>query len=349
MYLHYKIFLNKGSNYFLVYEKHTDNDCNFYTMMKIIKILLLFTLTLGVQLSEAQQDSLPPIVKLDTAILAIGDQTHLRLSLPVPQGQEAIFPNFKDSIGHSLEVLKRTIDTLQLQDSVNLITHDYLITSFDTGHIYIPPFEIGLVENGFNSTVTTDTAYLYVASPIVDMQKGIFDIKPPANLPFKFREIIPYLKTTGLILLILLLAGGILYYFLIYRKKHRREIEKIIDSRPAHEKALEALEQLKEKQLWQQEKVKLYYSELTTIIRNYLDERYDLQTMESTSSEIIQMLRDVELNKEDRDNMAILFQHADFAKFAKGHPQAHENDKSWNDTVLLIEHTQKIEVETAEK
>lgn len=310
----------------------------------IKKTTLIFCI-LSLMLSAKAQDSIPPLVKLDTAILAIGDQTHLRISLPLPKGKEAIFPDFKDSIGNSLEIIRKTVDTLKQLNGGNIIVHDYLVTSFDTGHIYIPPFEVGIKENGFNSTIKTDTAHMYVATPVVDMKKGIFDIKPPATLPFKFWEIIPHLKTTGVILLIILLVAGILYYFLIYRKrKKQQEGEKIEDTRPADVKAIEALLGLKEKELWQQGRIKIYYSELTDIIRHYLDERYQLQTMESTSNEIIKNLRNQDIEKEDRDNLATLFQHADIAKFAKGTPEAYENDKSWNDTRQFIENT-KLEIE----
>lgn len=313
-------------------------------LKKMKKITLIFTFLLLLSFIKAQ-DSIPPIVKLDTAILAIGDQTHLRISLPVPNGKEAIFPDFRDTIGHSLEILKKTIDTLKQREGVRIITHDYLITSFDTGRIYIPPFEVGIVENGFNSTVTTDTAHMYVAVPKVDMQKGIFDIKPVADLPFQFKEILPYLRTTGVILAIILIIAAILFYFFVYRKRKKlKNEEEVKDTRPADVKALEALYILKEKTLWQQGRVKMYYSELTNIIRHYLDERYELQTMESTSSEIMRDVKRKNIEKEDRENLAVLFQHADIAKFAKGTPEAHENDKSWNDTKQFIERT-RLEVE----
>lgn len=307
-------------------------------MIRKLQILLAFLLSIS--FARAQQDSIPPVVQIDTAVLTIGDQTHLRISLPVPKGKKAIFPDFEKKIGNSLEIINKTIDTLQKEGDIQQITHDYVITSFDTGYVYIPPLEVGIVENGFNATITTDSTALYITYPIVDMEKGIFDIKPPADLPFQFREWLPYAKITLIIFLALLaITVLLLYYFLIYKKKRQRQAEEEQDTRPADEKAINALNALKEKQLWQNGRIKMYYSELTDIIRNYLDERFEMHTMESTSSEILSALRLQPIENENREHLRFIFERADMAKFAKGQPMAHENDKSWNDTVQFVQQT----------
>lgn len=315
-------------------------------MIKIIKILI--ALLLSITFVKAQQDSIPPVLQIDTAVLAIGDQTHLRLTLPVPKGKKAIFPDFQKKIGESLEIISKTVDTIQRENNIEQITHDYLITSFDTGYVYIPPFEIGMVEEGYNSTITTDSIKLYVTYPIVDMEKGIFDIKPPADLPFKFSELAPYAKIIlGVLLVVLAIAAILLYYFLVYKKRQLKKQEEIVDNRPADVKAIEALSELKAKQLWQNDKVKLYYSELTDIIRRYLDERFDMHTMESTSSEIIKSLKSQPIKAEEVDYLRAIFERADMAKFAKGQPLPNENDKSWGDSVQFVQHTKlTLNVET---
>lgn len=316
-------------------------------MKKKLKITVLCLLS--VAFAYAQKDSILPVVKIDTAILAIGDQTHLRISLPVPKGKQLIFPDFTEKIGKSLEILSKTIDTLQLKDGQQQITHDYLVTSFDTGYIAVPPFEVGIVEQGYNSTITTDTMRLYVTYPIVDMKKGIFDIKPPADLPFKFSELLPYAKIAGIILLILvLIVGALLYYFFIYKKK--KTVEEVVeDTRPADVKALEKLEKLKAEQLWQAGKIKQYYSELTDIVRHYLDERFAMHTMESTSNEILKDLNNQAVNTEGKALLRYIFEYADVAKFAKGQPLPNENDKSLQNAVQFVEQTKIVVVEETKK
>ncbi len=309
-------------------------------MIRRLKITVICLLS--VAFAYAQKDSIPPVVKIDTAVLAIGDQTHLRISLPVPKDKEPIFPDFKKKIGESLEILSKTIDTLQLKDGNRQITHDYLITSFDTGYIFIPPFEVGIIENGYNSTITTDSLKLYVTYPIIDKEKGIFDIKPPADLPFKFSEWLPYVKIAGIVLLILaIITGLLLYYFFVYKKKKKEVIEPK-DSRPIDVRSLEALQILKEKKLWQKGHIKHYYSELTDIVRKYLDERFGMHTMESTSGEILRDLTTDITEKENKELLRYIFERADMAKFAKGQPLADENDKSWSDAVAFIENTKEV-------
>jgi predicted nucleic acid-binding Zn-ribbon protein len=53
-----------------------------------------------------------------------------------------------------------------------------------------------------------------------------------------------------------------------------------------------------EKKLWQKE-VKAYYSELTDIARNYIEEAIEIPAMESTTSELIQGLRTASVKKND--------------------------------------------------
>ncbi len=299
-------------------------------MIKTLKIAVICLLSIG--LASAQKIETPPVVKIDTTVLAIGDQTHLRISLPVE-------PDFKKKIGESLEIINKTIDTLQLENNVQQITHDYLLTSFDTGYIYIPPFEVGIVEEGYNSTITTDSAKLYITYPIVDMEKGIFDIKPPADLPFKLSEWLPYFKILAIVFFVLLLIiGALLFYFLVYRKKKQQE-EIPEDTRPIDIRTLDALAELKQKQLWQDGRIKMYYSELTDIIRHYLDERFGMHTMESTSSEILSSLNSQPVTMENKALLQYIFERADMAKFAKGQPLPNENNKSWNDAVQFVQRT----------
>ncbi len=83
----------------------------------------------------------------------------------------------------------------------------------------------------------------------------------------------------------------------------------------------------------------MYYSELTDIIRHYLDERFGMHTMESTSSEILSSLNSQPVTMENKALLQYIFERADMAKFAKGQPLPNENNKSWNDAVQFVQRT----------
>ena len=95
------------------------------------------------------------------------------------------------------------------------------------------------------------------------------------------------------------------------------------------------MDQLKEQKLWQRGLVKEFYSSLTDIVRVYLNGRFGVQAMESTTAEIMQMTKNVpEIDKDLRSNLQDLLERADFVKFAKAQAEANENEASF----AFVEH-----------
>ncbi len=309
----------------------------------------IWLLLLGVLASTQElwaQENQPRLqIALDTNQILIGDQIHFKISAPVPKNSELILPDYKDSIVSKLEIISKTIDTTENQDGSWQITHDYLITSFDTGYIFIPPVEVTISDNGYNSSYTSDSLGMYVATPIVDLEKGIFDIKPVANLPFKLSEWEAIYYLIGISIFFIILTILVVLFFVRKRKKlplfgQKKEVI------PADILALRQLAAIKEQKLWQKEEVKAYYTGITDALRHYLDARYGMQTMESTSGEILSEIKErKEINIEDQKLLQEVLLRADMVKFAKATPLPNENDLSMQQAVVFVEHTRQILVE----
>ena len=146
----------------------------------------------------------------------------------------------------------------------------------------------------------------------------------------------------------LLLIGLIL--ILIYYFKNKPKVEKIKEiikpSIPPHISALEALKQLESKKLWQQDKTKEYYSELTHILREYLEQRFEIHALEQTSDEIITALRFTDINEAEKRRLIKILMIADMVKFAKEKPLASENEMVIKEANAIIENTKLIEPES---
>ena len=96
---------------------------------------------------------------------------------------------------------------------------------------------------------------------------------------------------------------------------------------PPLDQALADLRKLKAKQLWQQNRVKEYYTELTDILRVFLAAEYRIAAIEMTSDECLEALRmNHPERKEDIRNLGLVFRTADLVKFAKGEPQPSEHE-----------------------
>ncbi len=111
------------------------------------------------------------------------------------------------------------------------------------------------------------------------------------------------------------------------------------------EKATTLLQQLESKGLWQKGEIKSYYSELTHIARNYIEEEIHIPAMESTTSELIESLRraakqqKLKLSNETVENLESVLKQADLVKFAKVKPldfEIEEDKKRISSTIVTI-------------
>lgn len=284
--------------------------------------------------------------QMDTSMLLIGDQTNIRLESSFPQGYAVQMPIFADTIIRGLEVLEAGKIDSTITDGIIHISQKYLVTSFDSGWYAIPqqPFAIAQPD-GFVDTIYSESIYYGVMTMPLDTANpnAITDIKPLQEAPFKFSELKPYLKIGGLVLLALAIIGFIIY--VIIRYKHNKPIFSAPKPKePAHVIALRQLDQLNEQKLWQHGLVKEYYSALSDIIRTYLNGRFGVQAMESTTAEIMQMTRSItEIDRDLRKELQELLERADFVKFAKAQTVANENEASFEFVMHFILKTKPVE------
>jgi hypothetical protein len=313
----------------------------------LIATALLLILTIAFQKSYSQATEAR--ISLDTSAILLGDQIDLTLALDVPANSEVFWPFFTgDTVVTGIEILSTgPVDTISLNDDYLRLEQAIKITCFDSGYYQIPPipFKFRMKGDTTNYMLQTIPAFLEVSAPEVDMNAEIKPIKPPLEAPFTLDEALPYI---GGVLLLGLLVFGILYYL-----RKRKKEEPVFRPRfkpdvPAHIQAMEQLEALKMKKLWQSGKIKEYYSELTEIVRWYVEERYKVPALEMTTGEIVSGLKKTDVNAEaltKLDNTLIL---ADLVKFAKEKPLPVENDVSLNNCIDFVKET-KPQEQTEEK
>ena len=88
-------------------------------------------------------------------------------------------------------------------------------------------------------------------------------------------------------------------------------------------------EKLREKKLWQSGKIKEYYTEVTDILRRYMEARFGILAMESTTDEILESLTDGGHAAAPQLNiLRPVLTMADLVKFAKAQPVPAENEET---------------------
>ena len=151
-----------------------------------------------------------------------------------------------------------------------------------------------------------------------------------------------------LIIAITLAIAAALIYFAIKRRESK-VIEEAINIEPkviipAHITAYQKLKQLRSERPWEQGKVKEYQTQLTYIIREYLENRFEVQALESTTGEIVTDLAKKDFNTKHSTSLTRILQVADLVKFAKAEPTNDMHESFLNEAEQFVDET-KLEEE----
>ena len=253
---------------------------------------------------------------IDSTSIKIGEQITYKIEVETDTVNPVIFPEGQTFM--PLEMIESyQPDTIKYDAKYKLIKK-YGLTQFDSGKYVIPKQKIIIA----GKTFATDSMLVEVNDIVVDTTKQkLYDVKPMIDVKK------PSSNWWLWLLLIIAIAAIIafLVYWLVWRKKPLTEEEKIAQL-PPYDRAKLALKQLDETKYLERAEIKEYYSELTFIIRKYLDEKVYDKALESTTDQLIDRLNilqegnQIELSKDDIKNIEAILKRADLVKFAKSAP-----------------------------
>lgn len=312
-----------------------------------IKILVSFlTILLGAGIIQAQQ--IKATARLDSTNILIGDQIKLFLEIDYPKNVIAEFPQVL-VVDTLIEVLSKTkTDTIDLENSeLQKQIRAYTITCFDSGSYRIAPQWFKINVNGIVDSVPTNGVTLNVHTMTIDTTRGLTDIKMPYGAPVTLKEVTPYI-------LGVLLLGAIIFLILysIKRKKKNKPLFSlpVKPKEPPYIIALRELDRIKNEKIWQKEKTKQYYSEVTDVLRNYIEERFDIPAMEQTTDEILDSFRyrrDL-LGEKSLQNLSQILTVADLVKFAKYKTLPDDDNLTLVNSYFFVNETKREEVKKPE-
>ncbi len=259
--------------------------------------------------------------KIDTSSILIGDQ--IDFSIKSNLNDLKNWKTFTDSIGKFEIIHTSETDTLKT-DSGWVLNQNYNLTHWDSGTFYIPSITMG--------KLTSDSILVYVNTIKTNKEEGIKDIKEPVNTPISFLEVLPFI----LIFICIVLIGLLIYFYFKNKKKRIKIVEKVEEIIPPHQIAFDLLVRLKDKNLLKQNEIKEYHSQISEILRRYIESGLSLKAMEISSNEIVFSLKQQRI-----DTMSIekVFTISDLAKFAKFKPLEIENKECLEMAILFVEQT----------
>lgn len=321
----------------------------FFNMLKN-RFLFIILLTISTFIHCAAQD-VKVTALLDSNRIIIGDQLQLHLTITAPIEKSVAFAPSEKWALKNCEVVEEKSITKKIEGKQALYNQDVILTSFDTGVALIAP--IPLLENDSIILAQTEALQFFIDSlPVfVDTNLAFKDIKSPMD----GKDI--DLEKTGhnnswwkvllwiVIIAALLVAGG--YYIKKYALKYWRERkareQKMKLKINAGSVALSSLKELKHKKLWQKGQVKDYYSELSMILRTYIDNQWDINAKEMVTPEIMEAISDLDIEDHSLEELKVILETADLAKFAKWQPQIEENERSIKNASTFVQSTDSVE------
>ena len=283
--------------------------------MPQIHLILLIFLSAGLTAQQSTNEQVLVRAELASKTIEIGDQIWLEVNISAPPGTEVsgLAPGHIDALD-GLEAIDAKKLNVVAETPELLLQQRFLITSFDTGYIAVPPLPfVYKAANGRLDTAYSNDLLLSVNALPVGDDEEIMPIKPIIEEPLNLLDF--------WWLFLLLIVAGLVYLLYVIQQRRKAAAPPPPPPPPAYVVALDALKELEGKKLWQQNQTKAYYSELTHILREYLEGRFDVQALEMTTRQITKKLSQRnDFDKVRAKELSNLLQISDLVKFAKARP-----------------------------
>jgi hypothetical protein len=311
---------------------------NIFRLLPVVAALVLFPKNVSAQYSVR--------ASIDSSVMLIGQQSLFHLELSGPSNTHFRIPTFSgDTLVKGLEILRKNpIDTTFTKDGRIELKFDLIVTSFDSGLYYVPPIPVVI---GSDTVYSNDTGIKVVTLNVDTVKKTVFDIKGIQSPPFVLKD---YLLQ--ILLFFLIYALALLFIWLYLRKKYKQaeaEQRAYEDTLPPHVQAIIELDRLRSDKIWKQGRKKEFYTKLSEIIRKYLERRFQINALEMTSEEILEMFRKDKITQSVYQNLSQILQLSDLVKFAKIEPMESDNELSIMNSYLFINQTKLEEIKSIEE
>lgn len=300
---------------------------------------------------------------IDSAKILMGKTTRLSLSVEQPADKRVSFPILQSAagaryiplLGDSIEISSRfKTDTVKLNHDRIRVDYNLTVQSFDSGTYIIPGFDYvcdriaGKTNQVSLSVIPVKVSDEEVAENKIAPFTNVAEPDEVMKIPFKDQPFVKWIRRWWwLIVLALALVGvGI---WLLRRYRRNGSILPVKPVIPPIQEAMDSLNKLYKRDLWQQGKEKEYYTGLTFILRRYLSREYGIPAMEMTSSQIMSALKSDNDLRKGREAVRTLLDMADFVKFAKVRPLPDDNERCYSLTKTFIRDAHEAHVAAVQR
>ena len=281
--------------------------------------------------SPVQLDS-----RVDPAQVTVGDLIRFTLTVTAGPGVEVDLPGPAPDLGE-FEVIGHEAAGPVEEEGNRIWTVAYTLALYETGSFEIPPVAVSYRGDGIqDGSVETQEHSVRVESTLSDDSEDILDIKGPLEIPRSLWSLWPWFAA----------ALGLAALILLYLRRKRGEAPSAVSRKPRlppYDEAYQALCRLRESGLLEEGQLKPYFTRLSEIIRRYLERRYLIQAMESTTTQLLDQLRKLSLALDELKLFRDFFPCCDLVKFAKYAPPVPEQERVTRLAFRILEVTRPTE------
>lgn len=272
----------------------------------------------------------------------IGDEVTLTFEIVAEKDVEVIPPEFEEIAGRF--VVTSYVPSKKItSDGGEIRTERYTLQTGESGEQSIPPYLIEFIDNRPGRKSTPDDAVAYeIETERIDFTVQSFlptdaslELKPPMpvlELPSERVSAVGWLAAASAIVAVLGVAGFLIWFG--GRKKAKKanayelaraRLQRLLDNYQSSHSALSAEQ---------------FFVEISSIIRRYLEDRFELRAPELTTDEFLQLAaRGSELSREHQKLLSEFLQQADVVKFAGVQATQDDTRHSSNLAAQFLEET----------
>ncbi len=294
------------------------------------KILLVMTIVFGMSSAVLCGQAVKTVTKVNPKDCSIGVPVRYSLEVSAPSGFQVEMPDM------SVEFANFTVKDHRVSRrdffGTRTIRDEYVVVSYVPGNYTIAGLPVKYRENAGGQWLE------------IQSEPGAFAIKSAlqGNVTVSLRDIkgavwsVPWYWVLVLACVIVVCAVALFVRF----KRSAEMAPLTAPARPAHEIALEELDALERKDLARRGDWKTYYSELSDIVRRYLENRFGLAAPDMTTEEFLVYVRDRSILETSYKSLLREFLTAsDLVKFARYVPDAQEGDQAMVTARQFVEQT----------
>lgn len=274
----------------------------------------------------------------------IGDTLQLTIEVTAKKDVEVLMPEFGEAL-RQLQIVDFSPKERLSAAGESIFTQSYKLRSPPSGEHFVPPILIEFIDrrpgeqespDGEDAyTLETDRINFTVASVVV--ADAAAELRPPL-LDAIDRTLVdddsnfPIWTYLGVAVGTLLFGAAATYLFKLYQRQAMLK--------SAYEIAKRKLDRLVDKKLLESGRVGEFYVELTHVIRQYLENRFELRAPDLTTEEFLETVADsAELSSEHKKLLREFLRHADLVKFAGVEPSENDIQESVSKATTFLDET----------